>query len=298
MEAVDVRKQAQQGSMAAIIQILNEQLSDRKVRTRAVLTDGVLQLLCEANEEAALDQATLVPQIRETLEAIQPRNLRRVKIFSRIAQEQQMLWLEEMAKNPDHSILWTELIVLQQVPFWQQIRPNFRLPDRATKKQNLAHLSQSSGLSPIWRNVIGIVALCLVSFVAGHYYQRWNAARNPSSDSVAVNTSDNSGRTSGNGAGNPVPVPDTLEPQTEAVPAPDSFAQAVRLAEAASLGGKQAQTAEQWQALAQKWQQAADLMGQVPASDDRYDVARDRTQMYTKNSQLAKAEAAKTASSR
>jgi hypothetical protein len=44
----DIAQQARQGSVAAIIQTLNEQLVDVGIRTRAVLADGILQLLCEA----------------------------------------------------------------------------------------------------------------------------------------------------------------------------------------------------------------------------------------------------------
>ncbi|MEM8639274.1 MAG: hypothetical protein AAGG51_10725 [Cyanobacteria bacterium P01_G01_bin.54] len=123
MEAVDVKKQAQQGSMAAIIQILNAQLAEHGVRTRALLIDGVLQLLCEANTEAELEPIELVSRVREILEAIELRHLRRVNMFGRIAQEQQMLWLEEMARNPDHSILWTQTITLRRSPFWRRWWP-------------------------------------------------------------------------------------------------------------------------------------------------------------------------------
>jgi hypothetical protein len=44
----DIIWQARQGSVAAIIQVLNESLVLSGVRTRAVFADGVLQLLCEA----------------------------------------------------------------------------------------------------------------------------------------------------------------------------------------------------------------------------------------------------------
>ena len=43
--ANDIRKQAHQGSVAAIIQVLNQELSDLGVRTRAVYDGGLLQLL-------------------------------------------------------------------------------------------------------------------------------------------------------------------------------------------------------------------------------------------------------------
>ena len=41
----NITKQARQGSVAAIIQVLNDKLADSGVRTRAIFEDGVLQLL-------------------------------------------------------------------------------------------------------------------------------------------------------------------------------------------------------------------------------------------------------------
>jgi hypothetical protein len=64
----DIARQAHQGSVAAIIQTLNEQLSDAGVRTRAVFADGVLQLLCEAASKEQLEQSVLVVKIRQILE--------------------------------------------------------------------------------------------------------------------------------------------------------------------------------------------------------------------------------------
>ncbi|MCA1992595.1 MAG: hypothetical protein LDL41_11270, partial [Coleofasciculus sp. S288] len=75
----DIAQQARQGSVAAIIQTLNERLTGLGVRTRAVLADGVLQLLCEAAREDQLKQSILVEKIQQILEGIAPRNIRRVK---------------------------------------------------------------------------------------------------------------------------------------------------------------------------------------------------------------------------
>src|ERR671932_2720775 len=75
----DIARQARQGSVAAIIQTLNEQLADVGVRTRAVFAAGVLQLLCEAATKEQLEQSVLIAQIRQILEDIAPRNIRRVK---------------------------------------------------------------------------------------------------------------------------------------------------------------------------------------------------------------------------
>ena len=90
----DVAKQARQGSVAAIIQVLNEQLADLGVRTRAVIASGVLQILCEASTVEQLEQEQVVSRVQQILEEISPFGLRRVQVNSRLVREQQMLWLE------------------------------------------------------------------------------------------------------------------------------------------------------------------------------------------------------------
>ena len=113
----DVFGQAQDGSVAAIIQILNDRLADSGIRTRAVFADNVLQLLCEAPTDEQLEKATVVESIRNILETIAPRRIRRVKINSRLVQEQQLLWFEEISRDPDSHLLWAEMITLKQ-PHW------------------------------------------------------------------------------------------------------------------------------------------------------------------------------------
>ena len=67
--------QARQGSVAAIIQILNERLADAGIRTRAVVDGGVLQVLCEAPSKEHLDQSTIVDRVRQILESISPQRI-------------------------------------------------------------------------------------------------------------------------------------------------------------------------------------------------------------------------------
>jgi alpha-D-ribose 1-methylphosphonate 5-triphosphate synthase subunit PhnL len=93
----DIARQARQGSVAAIIQILNDRLAEIGVRTRAVFADGVLQLLCEAATADLLEQSSLVDRLTQILEQLSPQNIRRVQINSRLVREHQLLWLEEIS---------------------------------------------------------------------------------------------------------------------------------------------------------------------------------------------------------
>lgn len=260
----DVFGQAQDGSVAAIIQILNERLADNGIRTRAVFVDNVLQLLCEASTHEQLDKSTVVEKIRTTLENIAPRRIRRVKINSRLVQEQQLLWFEEVSRDPDSRLLWAETIILKQ-PHWLKRtlrdlrRPKFRvdMPEGASKSD----LRQRKSFL---NNVIGglSVALLLLGISIWAYKRFITAA--PAVVEVAKQS-----------ATDQLPLPESY----------DSFARAVRIAEQAAKDGSIAETAGDWLGLAARWQQASDLMAEVPPSDERYQIAQDRVNAYKSNSE-------------
>ena len=51
--------EARRGSIAAIIQIMNEHLAELDVRIRAIFSDGVLQVLCEASQVEQLEKSSI-----------------------------------------------------------------------------------------------------------------------------------------------------------------------------------------------------------------------------------------------
>ena len=73
----------------------------------------------------------------------------------------------------------------------------------------------------------------------------------------------------------------------------DPFVLAVRLAQQAVLGGEVAETQEEWEELAERWQDAADLMAEVPSAHERYETAQDRVDQYESNRDVALSEAEK-----
>ncbi|MEM9265486.1 MAG: hypothetical protein AAGA46_08175 [Cyanobacteria bacterium P01_F01_bin.13] len=261
----DVFGQAQDGSVAAIIQILNERLADSGIRTRAVFVDNVLQLLCEASTDEQLEKAVVVEDIRRILETISPRRIRRVKINSRLVQEQQLLWFEEISRDPQSKLLWAEVITLKQPHWFKRIvrdlrRPKWRvdMPEGASKSDLRQRKTFLSGI------IGGLsVALLIAGVGIWAYLNR--------SETVATS------------------VANLSEQQTvEQLPLPesyDSFARAVRIAEKAAKDGLTAETSADWLALAARWQQASDLMAEVPTSDERYQIAQDRVNAYRSNSE-------------
>lgn len=279
----EIAKQARQGSVAAIIQLLNEQLASSGVRTRAIRENGVLQMLCEAESVDRLDRSTLVPHIREILEAIGPSNIRRVKINCRIVREQQSLWLEEISRDPENNLLWLEEITLARRNPFKRLATD--LKERNSKTVKPSQLKPSS--SPferdrrqLRRGMLGGVFLSIALLLAG-----WAAYK-----ALAPNQASQMQATKPESSANLSPNQQTVSVanQTNSPKASgDPFAAAVRIAEQASVDGRKAQTRAQWLEIANRWQQASDLMGQVPENDRRYQTALNRKSVYRKNSESA-----------
>lgn len=283
----DIVRQARQGSISAIIQVLNEKLADSGVRTRAMFDQGVLQLLCEAAKIEQLEQPVLVPQVRQILESLQPRNVRRVNINGRIVQEQQLLWLEEIKREPE-KLLWSEEITLAKTSFLQRLAQHRQ--DKPDPKTALPRSSvrQTREKRVFWRGIIGGASLSLFLLMLGWALYHWLAPKLSPSPSGAVAGSSDAPEAAD-------PSPDVVASPTQPVSAAaaDPFAQAVRLAEETVAVGRTADTSAEWLDIASRWQRASDLMNQVPAQDPRYATAQDRVQRYRQNSEAALDQAAK-----
>ena len=284
----DIARQARRGSVAAIIQILNEKLASSGVRTRAMFSEGALQLLCEAAKVEQLEQSSLVDRVRQILERISPRNVRRVNINSRIVREQQLLWLEEIHRNPE-DLLWSEEITLT--------RPNpvkRFFDDRETEKalkvvKPTPSPREARAKQQYWRSIIGGVSFSALLLLVGWVVYTWlrgtQVAEAP--EATAASPIANSAVSP---AASPVTSPAASSATSPAAPPPassDPFVQAVRLAEQTAREGKGATTSADWLNLATRWQEASDLMSQVTAQDERYSVAQDRTNVYRQNSEAA-----------
>jgi len=269
----NIVRQAHEGSVAAIIQVLNDQLAQVGVRTRAVFADGVLQLLCEAAKVELLEQSNLVDRVRQILEGISPRNICRVNINCRLVREHQLLWLEEISRDPENQLLWSQEIKLIKPNFWQRFAlaqkerqergSKLALPRMAAPRRFMQEPQQFQ------RGIIGGICISVVLLAAvAAIYKGLNSqvANSTSATTQAV-----------------------ASPAGEVTPRSnvDSFAQAVRLAQQAATEGKTAQSREDWLVVAAKWQQASDLMAAVPGQHPRYTTATNRTALYRQNSEQA-----------
>jgi hypothetical protein len=282
----NIAKQAHEGSVAAIIQILNDKLAQVGVRTRAVFADGVLQLLCEAATVELLEQSNLVDRIRQILEGISPRNIRRVNINSRLVREHQLLWLEEISQDPENQLLWSQEIKLRKPNFLKRFATAQQERQAQSGKRALPRIAAPRSLQEpkqFQRGIVGGVSLSVLLLVAvAVIYKGFNAqvSNSTTATTQAVATTSPDRATSAQKI--------SKETATSNV---DSFAQAVRVAEQAATDGKTAQSREDWLVVATKWQQASDLMAAVPSNHPRYTTAVNRAALYRQNSDKAQQEA-------
>lgn len=296
----DIAWQAHQGSVAAIIQLLNEKLAKSGVRTRAIFSDGVLQLLCEAARVEQLEQSSLVEQIQQILDSIAPGYIRRVNINSRIVREQQLLWLKEIDSDRDNQVLWSQEIALVQPNIVKQLIKDFTEAQAELGKPNFPKTPVSRPLVLINKEkhqnqpktkilaASGLCLLLLLSWVV--YAQLGNNLKNL----IHLQTSKSLTTENTNGKQTQTPSPTLNNNLSE--PSDGPFAISVRIANQASASGKTATTSTQWLEIAAKWQRASDLMATVPQKHSRYQEAKIRTQLYKKYSEAAQKEADKSKS--
>jgi hypothetical protein len=222
----DIVWQAHQGSVAAIIQVLNERLIISGVRTRAIFAAGVLQILCEAATVGQLEQSTLVPKIQQILESIAPRHIRRVYINSRIVR--------------DHQFLWSQEVILSQPNFWKRLIRDLRKTDAKSRKPILAQpqsllKNRDQGKISVNTGVIAVSGLCSLILLAWLDFRLGNTLK-----SLLIFTGSQSSQTANQRSSS----------QSLSTPFDDPFAASVRLANRASVASRTAITSTQWLYLA------------------------------------------------
>lgn len=297
----DIASQASQGSIAAIIQVLNEKLAHSGVRTRAVFDSGVLQLLCEARTKESLEKSSLVQKIKQILESIAPRNVHRVNINSRIVREQQLLWLEEINRDPENQLLWSEQITLKKPNVLKRIISDFQENKKESQKlqlpqpQSSRHLIISNKSKPkksFLGGMMNVFGLCLLILSAGWltYYFLGSRIKNLIETATLKYESPNESEIKSSKIdinNNQLNTPQAASQNLQ----DDIFYTAVRIANQAVEDRKTANTSDKWLDVAEKWQYASDLMAEVPSTHSRFKEAQSRIQLYKEYSDLAKEKA-------
>jgi hypothetical protein len=282
----DIARQARQGSVASIIQILNDELAQVGVRARAVFAEGVLQLLCEAATPQLLEQSSLVDRVQEILEGISPHNIGRVNINSRLVREHQLLWLEEISRDPENQLLWSQEIKLRKPNLFKRLATAHYERQAQAGKRALPRMAVPRSMQEprqFQRGIVGGISLTVLLLAAvAAIYKGINSQEQGSTQATTQAVANVA----------PSEAKPALKISKETVnSAVDSFAQAVRVAEQAANDSKTAQSREDWLVVAAKWQQASDLMAAVPSKHPRYTTALNRTALYRLHSDKAQQEA-------
>jgi hypothetical protein len=186
-----------------------------------------------------------------------------VKINSRIVREHQLLWLEEISRDTENQLLWSQTINLA--------KPNFFQDAIANRFSGQFILGMISGIS------VTLLMFALTGLLSNSFNLQSPDGLQASIDEMSQEASPLGTRTS----------EDSLAKSKEA------FAKAVGLAQDANAAGKIANSREDWLEVAAKWQQASELMKSVSPTYPRYEIAKDRTALYAKYSQYAREEADK-----
>lgn len=299
----DILWQAQQGSVAAIIQVLNQRLASSGVRTRAMFANGVLQLLCEAHTEDRLEKSSLVNTIRQIIEQIAPRNIYKINVNSRIVREQQLLWLEEINRDPENQLLWSEEITLEKPNALQQFvkdlqerkaEPKTSLP-KAQALSAIVIYNKKRPKNSAWGWFFLGISICLCFGVAGlaiyslfGNHLKVSVLKSKSNTLVPISKS-----VEPQNSNNLEAKSQTTQPQNNSASIEDPFADAVRIANGTTVKGKKARNSTQWLEIAASWQRASDLMSKVPPNHSRYQEAQIRTKLYRQYSEAAQKQAEK-----
>jgi hypothetical protein len=186
-----------------------------------------------------------------------------------------LLWLEEITRDPENQLLWSEQIVLAKPNLFKQLAEGFK--DRQTvprKKPDFPSVSSRSLREkvPYRRGIVSGVSLTLLLLLVGWLlHQRLGSKLNFSTAQISATPATSPK------AGSSTPV--------------DPFVQAVRLAEQASAANRSVKTSAQWLDVAAKWERASDFMSAVKPNDSRYKTAQNRMLLYRKNSEAAQKQA-------
>ncbi len=283
----DSLKQAYQGSVSAIIQILNDRLADQGVRTRAIFENGILQVLCEAAKSTQLDQESIVSKVKAILEEISPRNIRRVNINARMIQEHQLLWLEAVKKDPEKHLLWSQEILLARPYLMKHFLEGLKnrvaggneipayAPSTPGERKRQENRQFNKGL------LGGIIGAGILGLAGFGIYKFMHLGAAEIDASLQVSKEQTSKKETSPAATTPAIQ------KTVTLKSSDDFSVAVRLAEDAAAAAQTAKTKEDWRAIANKWDKAADLMAKVPKGDGDYKTASDRAVRYRNYAQSA-----------
>jgi hypothetical protein len=242
---------AKQGNPQAIASLLESQLQSEGITTVVNLNGDCLDVIFDAEQIPAPDK--LVEVVRSKLTDLQPDSIRKVKIECREKGDFAVGWSQEFSLNGS---AWTPAIN-------EEFIPNNVLENNSNARNNTINHEEIQpefvGLENRLRStlivvgiVTGILAIAVVVFV--------NKTLNESAVNVETN----------------------IEETTNSATTQDTFRAAVNSAVKAADLGRSAKTQEEWNSVADRWQEAVSLMRRVPPSSPHHQVAQTKVVEYQK----------------
>jgi hypothetical protein len=243
---------AKQGSPQAIASLLDIQLRSAGISTTANLSGDCLEIILEADRIPDREQS--IELIRSELASLQPESIRTVKIEGRESGKLAAAWMEEFSL--DASTFSKLTLTDEPAPSSALVPTSDRLAnpsDVEVKTATLVALENRLRTTLIIVGIVtGILAIAIAAFV------------NKSFNEATANTGNNSGATA------------NLET------APDTFREAVNKAVTAAELGRSAKSKDDWNSVADRWQEAVSLMRRVPPSSPHHELAQTKVLEYQK----------------
>lgn len=242
---------AKQGNPQAIASLLDSQLQSEGITTAVNLNGDCLDVILDAEQIPAPDR--LVEFVRSKLTDLQPDSIRKVKIEGRQKGDIAVGWSQEFSLDDS---------TLERENFGEKLVPNPPLDNNSNSRESDQKQPEVVGLENRLRStlivvgvVTGILAIAVVAFV--------NRTLNESAENVEKNIE---------GTANSVTTHNTQ----------DTFRAAVNSAVKAAELGRSAKTKEDWNSVADRWQEAVSLMRRVPPSSPHHQVAQTKVVEYQK----------------
>jgi hypothetical protein len=252
MTELNYQELAKQGNPQAIASLLDSQLQSEGITTAVNLNGDCLDVILDAEQIPTQDR--LVEVVRSKLTDLQTDSIRKVKIEAREKGEIAVSWSREFSL--DSSILDFPKNGEEVVSNTINNNSNFRYnaSDSDEKQSELVGFENRLRATLIVVGIVtGILAIAVVVFV--------NKTLNESVASAEKNIE---------------------ETANLATTQEDTFRVAVNSAVKAAELGRSAKTKEDWNSVADRWQEAVSLMRRVPPSSPHHQVAQTKVVEYQK----------------
>ncbi|MCU0546778.1 MAG: hypothetical protein MUE44_32205 [Oscillatoriaceae cyanobacterium Prado104] len=243
---------AKQGNPQAIASLLDIQLQPAGISTTANLSDDCLKITLEADRLP--DEDRYVELIRSELANLQPESILTVKVEGRETGQLVAAWTQEFSL--DVSTFSKLTLADESVPSSALVPSSNPLATASDVEVKAATLVAFENRLRTTLVIVGIVTGILAIAVAAFVNKSFNEA--------TANTGKN------------------LETIPNSETAPDTFREAVNKAIKAQELGRAAKSKEDWNSVADRWQEAVSLMRRVPQSSPHHEVAQTKVVEYQK----------------